>query len=68
MAAARALPDPFDRLAIELLARTGMRKGELLGLTIDAVVQIGIGLLAAHPGRQAPQRPLHPLHPACKST
>jgi integrase len=38
LAAARALPDAFDRLALELLARTGMRKGELLGLTIDAVV------------------------------
>ncbi|HZM81088.1 MAG TPA: hypothetical protein VFC19_35640 [Candidatus Limnocylindrales bacterium] len=41
MTAARALPDRFDRLAVELLARTGMRKGELLGLTVDAVVQIG---------------------------
>lgn len=32
---------PFDRLTVEMLARTGMRRGELLGLTIDAVVQIG---------------------------
>jgi integrase len=37
MAAARDLDDPFGRLAIEILARTGMRKGELLGLTIDGV-------------------------------
>ena len=39
--AARADPDPLSRLIVELLARTGMRKGELLALTVDAVVQIG---------------------------
>ena len=37
MAAARELPDPFGRLAIEILARTGMRKGELLGLRKSVV-------------------------------
>ena len=41
IAAVRNLDDPFGRLAIEILARTGMRKGELLGLTVDAAVQIG---------------------------
>ena len=41
MTAARALPDQLDRLLIEILARTGMRKGEMLALRIDAVVQIG---------------------------
>jgi integrase len=41
MAAARACPDPRDRLVIELLARTGMRAGELAGLDADAVVLIG---------------------------
>jgi integrase len=41
LTAARALPERFDRVAVEVLARTGMRKGELLGLTIEAVVQIG---------------------------
>jgi len=35
------LSDPYDRLTVELLARTGIRKGELLGLTVEAVVQIG---------------------------
>ncbi len=30
LAAARAHPDPFTRVAIELLARTGLRQGELL--------------------------------------
>jgi hypothetical protein len=41
MAAARASTDPRDRLVVELLARTGMRAGELAGLDADAVVQIG---------------------------
>jgi site-specific recombinase XerD len=41
MAAARAAPDPRDRLVIELLARTGMRAGELCDLDADAVVRIG---------------------------
>ncbi|MGX7698408.1 site-specific integrase [Gordonia polyisoprenivorans] len=39
--AARADPDPLSRLIVELLARTGIRRSELLGLTTDAVVQIG---------------------------
>ena len=39
--AARATDDPFARLVVEFLARTGMRRGELLNLTVDAVVQIG---------------------------
>jgi site-specific recombinase XerD len=41
MTAARASSDPRDRLVAELLARTGMRAGELAGLEADAVVQIG---------------------------
>jgi site-specific recombinase XerD len=41
MAAARASSDPRDRLVVELLARTGMRVGELVDLEADAVVQIG---------------------------
>ena len=43
MAAARASTDPRDRLVVELLARTGMRAGELAGLEADAVVLIGAG-------------------------
>src|SRR4029077_5473063 len=39
--AARADPDPFVRLCVEFLARTGLRKGEFLDLTVDSVVQIG---------------------------
>jgi site-specific recombinase XerD len=41
MTAARAASDPRDRLVVELLARTGMRAGELAGLEADSVVQIG---------------------------
>jgi site-specific recombinase XerD len=43
MAAARASADSRDRLVVELLARTGMRAGELANLEADAVVRIGAG-------------------------
>ncbi|CAN5908730.1 hypothetical protein BH23ACT2_BH23ACT2_29810 [soil metagenome] len=39
--ATRAETDPLARLCVEILARTGIRLSELLGLTVDAVVQIG---------------------------
>lgn len=39
--AARASDDPFARLAVEFLARTGLRRGEFLDLKVDSVVQIG---------------------------
>jgi site-specific recombinase XerD len=41
MTAARAAADSRDRLVLELLARTGMRAGELADLEADAVVLIG---------------------------
>jgi site-specific recombinase XerD len=41
MRAARAEPRLLLRVAVELLARTGMRIGELLALEADAVVVIG---------------------------
>jgi site-specific recombinase XerD len=41
MAAARAHPDPRTRLVVEILARTGLRAGELCDLAADAVTQIG---------------------------
>lgn len=67
MTAARALPDRFDRLAVELLARTGMRKGKLLGLTVDAVVQIGSAYWLRTPvGKMRTDRYI-PLHPAAKT-
>jgi integrase len=43
MAAARSARDPRDRLVVEVLARTGLRAGELCDLDADAVVLIGDG-------------------------
>jgi site-specific recombinase XerD len=39
--AARTHPDPFTRVCGVTLLRTGLRKGELLSLTRDCIVQIG---------------------------
>ena len=41
MRAARAEAPPLTRLAVELLARTGMRVSELCALEADAVILIG---------------------------
>jgi site-specific recombinase XerD len=63
MAAARASTDPRDRLVVELLARTGMRAGELADLDADAVVRIGSGHWLHIPlGKLRTDRyvPLHP--------
>ena len=59
--AARADNDPFVRLSVEFLARTGLRKGEFLDVTIDSVVQIGAGCSLHVPIGKAAQRPLHPV-------
>jgi integrase len=66
-AAARDHPDPLVRLVVEMLARTGLRKGELLALTVDAVVAIG-----GHHWLRVPVGKLHtdryiPLHPHLKT-
>lgn len=63
MTAARNLPDPLDRLMVIALARTGMRRGELLGLTIDAVVQIGTGYWLRTPVGKLHTDRYIPLHP-----
>ena len=67
LVAARIHPDPFVRLVVEMLARTGLRTGELLDLTIDAVVLIG-----THHWLRVPVGKLHtdryiPLHPAVQT-
>ncbi len=57
-------PDPFKRLTVEILARTGMRIGELCALEADAVVQIGDAHWLRVPvGKLHNDRyvPLHPL-------
>ncbi len=66
MNSARALPDPLDRLIVIVLARTGMRRGELLGLTIDAVVQIGTGYWLRTPVGKLHTDRYIPLHPHLK--
>ncbi len=63
MAAARAATDGRDRLALELLARTGMRAGELCGLDADAVVQIGDGHWLRIPVGKLRNDRYVPLHP-----
>jgi integrase len=64
--AARADEDPFVRVAVELLARTGMRKGELVDLTVDAIVQIGSAFWLRIPiGKLRTDRYI-PLHPQLK--
>ena len=68
MAAARASTDPRDRLVVELLARTGMRAGELADLDADAVVRIGAGHWLRIPlGKLRNDRyvPLHPELVSC---
>jgi integrase len=67
LAAARQLTDEFGRLAIEILARTGMRKGELLGLTTDAVVQIGSAYWLRIPIGKLHLDRYVPLHPQLKT-
>jgi integrase len=64
--AARADPDPFIRLVIELLARTGLRKGELMALTVDAVVQIGSAFWLRVPLGKLHNDRFVPLHPQLK--
>jgi site-specific recombinase XerD len=63
MAAARASADPRDRLVAELLARTGMRAGELADLDADAVVQIGAGHWLRIPLGKLRNDRYVPLHP-----
>jgi integrase len=55
---------PFDRLVVELLARTGMRVGELCALAADAVVQIGDGQWLRVPVGKLHNDRYVPLHPA----
>lgn len=64
--AARTDPDPFTRLCVEFLARTGLRKGEFLALTTDAVVQIGSAYWLRVPVGKLHNDRYIPLHPQLK--
>jgi integrase/recombinase XerD len=66
MRASRADPDPLSRLIVELLARTGVRKSELLALTVDAVVQIGSAYWLRIPVGKMHNDRYIPLHPQLK--
>jgi site-specific recombinase XerD len=63
MNTARDTTDLRDRLATELLARTGMRVGELCALDADAVVQIGDGHWLRIPVGKLRNDRYVPLHP-----
>ena len=61
---AAATAPPLDRLVVEMLARTGLRAGELCALAADAVVRIGdTHWLRVPVGKLHNDRylPLHPL-------
>jgi site-specific recombinase XerD len=63
MAAARGATDPRDRLVVEVLARTGLRAGELCDLDADAVVLIGEGHWLRVPVGKLRNDRYVPLHP-----
>jgi Phage integrase family len=65
--AARADHDPFARLAVEFLARTGLRLGEFMDLTTDAVVQIGSAYWLRVPIGKLHNDRYIPLHPQLKA-
>lgn len=64
--ATRADPDPFVRLTVEFLARTGLRKGEFLDLTVGSVVQIGASYWLHVPLGKLRNDRYIPLHPQLK--
>ncbi len=66
MRTSRADPDPLSRLIVEILARTGIRKGELLALNVDAVVQIGSAFWLRIPVGKLHNDRYIPLHPQLK--
>ena len=65
--AARASQVSFDRICVEFLARTGLRVGEFLDLTIDAVVQIGSAFWLRVPLGKLHNDRYIPLHPDLKT-
>jgi hypothetical protein len=66
--ATRADPDPFVRLCVEFLARTGLRKGEFLDLTVDSVVQIGSAYWLHVPLGKLRNDRYIPLHPNSRTS
>lgn len=63
LAAARNLPSLFDRVAVEVLSLAGLRKGEFLGLTRNAITDVGEARWLRTPiGKLHTDRYI-PLHP-----
>jgi len=67
MVATRAHPDAFVRLVVEFLARTGLRKSELMALRLDAVVEIGSAYWLRVPVGKLHNDRYIPLHPQLKT-
>lgn len=65
--ATRTESDPLARLCVEILARTGIRLSELIGLTVDAVVQIGSAFWLRIPVGKLHNDRYIPLHPDLKT-
>jgi site-specific recombinase XerD len=63
IAAARSHPRLRDRLVVEMLARTGLRAGELCDLAADAVTQIGDAHWLRVPVGKLRNDRYIPLHP-----
>lgn len=64
--ATRSDADPLSRLIVELLARTGIRRSELLAVTVDAVVQIGSAYWLRIPTGKLHNHRYIPLYPQLK--
>ncbi|MDP8969995.1 MAG: site-specific integrase [Actinomycetota bacterium] len=64
--AARSHPDLFTRVCVEVLARTGLRRSELLAITVDAIVQIGAAWWLRIPVGKLHNDRYIPLHPGVK--
>jgi integrase len=65
--AARTDDDLFVRVVVELLARTGMRRREVIDLTVDSVVQIGSSFWLRVPLGKLRNDRYIPLHPQLKA-
>jgi len=64
--AARSSHDLFTRVCVETLLRTGLRKGEFIGLQLDSVVQIGEDYWLRVPVGKLHNDRYVPLHPEVK--
>lgn len=64
--AAQASTDLFTRVCVETLLRTGLRKGELIDLTVDSIVKIGSALWLRVPLGKLHNDRYIPLHPEVK--